>query len=111
MKNTILVTELELGNVNGSEKSKDVKEIFNGDRRRMVEVTLRNGDKLAKHKAAEPITVLCLGGSGRFLAGSELEETQMLRPGTLITLESNVEHEVIAEPSLHILVTKFKMTD
>lgn len=108
MKNMICVKDLELGNVSGGEKSKDVTEIFNGDRRRMVEVTLRNNDVLSKHKAAEPITVLCLGGSGSFLAGPDLEELQVLRPGTLITLEANVEHEVVAQPEIHILVTKFK---
>ncbi len=108
MKNMIWVNDLELGNVSGGEKSKDVKEIFNGDRRRMVEVTLRNNDVLSKHKAAEPITVLCLGGSGRFLAGADLEESQILKPGTLLTVEAEVFHEVIAEPDIHILVTKFK---
>ncbi len=108
MKNMICVTDFELGNVSDGEKSKDVKEIFNGVRRRMVEVTLRNNDVLSKHKAAEPITVLCLGGSGRFLAGADLEESQILKPGTLLTVEAEVFHEVIAEPDIHILVTKFK---
>ncbi len=108
MKNMICVSDFELGNVRGGEKSKDVKEIFNGDRRRMVEVTLRNNDVLSKHKANEPITVLCLGGNGRFLAGEDLEESQVLRPGTLLTLEANVYNEVLAEHELHILVTKFK---
>ncbi len=28
--------------------------------------------------------------------------------GTLITLEAEIEHEVVAEPEIHILVTKFK---
>lgn len=108
MKYMICVKDFELGNVSGGEKTKDVNEIFNGDRRAMVEVALRDNDVLAKHKANEPISVLCLGGSGRFLAGPNLEESQLLRPGTLLTLEAEVYHEVIAEPELHILVTKFK---
>ena len=108
MKNLICLKDFELGNVSAGEKSKDVNEIFNGDRRRMVEVTLRNHGVLSKHKADEPITVLCLGGSGQFLAGPDLEESQVLRPGTLLTLEAEVYHEVIAEPELHILVTKFR---
>jgi len=105
------IANFELGIVSDGEKSKDVKEVFNGDRRLILEVILRKNDKLSKHKAAEPITVLCLSGSGRFLAGPELEESQELRPGTLITLEANVEHEVIAEPAVHILVTKFKESE
>ena len=108
MKYMISVKEFELEKVSGGEKTKDVNEIFNGDRRRMVTVTLRNNDVLSKHKADVPISVLCLGGSGRFLAGPELEESHVLRPGTLLTLEAEVYHEVIAEPELHILVTKFK---
>jgi quercetin dioxygenase-like cupin family protein len=87
---------------------KVVKEIFNGERRRIVEVSLTGGAVLAKHHAAEPITVLCLSGNGTFRAGSDLEESQKLVPGTLITLESGVEHDVSAEPSVRILVTKFK---
>jgi quercetin dioxygenase-like cupin family protein len=102
------VKDFELGSVPQTDKSKDVKEIFIGDRRRMVEVILRDSEKLAKHKAAEPITVLCLSGGGRFYAGAELEESYVLRPGTLLTLEPNIEHEVLAEPAIHILVTKFK---
>lgn len=111
MKNMICVKDFEFGIVSDSASSKDVNEIFNGDRRRMVEVTLRNNEILSKHKAIEPISVLCLGGGGRFLAGPELEESYVLRPGTLLTLEAEVYHEVIAEPELHILVTKFKDGD
>lgn len=102
------VKDLELGDVLAAAKSKEVREIFNGKRRRIVEVTLRNGEALWKHKANEPISVFCLGGRGIFLAGPDLAESKDLRPGTLLTLEANVEHEVLAEPDLHILVTKFK---
>ena len=89
-------------------EGKDFKEIFNSERRRIVEVSLTGGAVLAKHHAAEPITVLCLSGSGTFRAGSDLEESQKLVPGTLITLEPGIEHDVTAEPSIRILVTKFK---
>ena len=109
MKNIIYVKDLDLGAIAQTEQpTKEVSEIFNGERRRMVEVKLTNGAVLSKHKAAEPITVLCLSGSGTFRAGSDLEESQKLSPGTLITLESGVEHDVTAEPAVRILVTKFK---
>jgi len=108
MNNITFIKELELGTLAPADRPKEVQEIFSGERRRMVEVQLRDGETLAKHKAAEPITVLCLGGKGRFEAGSELEDSIPLAAGTFITLEANVEHAVYAEPDLHILVTKFK---
>lgn len=87
---------------------KVVNQIFNGPRRQLLEIKLQNGAVLTKHRAGEPITVLCLAGGGRFFAGEEMEESQEMRPGTLVTLEANVLHEVSAEPAIHILVTKFK---
>jgi quercetin dioxygenase-like cupin family protein len=43
-----------------------------------------------------------------FRAGSDLSDEQTLVAGTLITLEGGVEHEVVAQPALDLLVTKFK---
>jgi hypothetical protein len=37
-----------------------------------------------------------------------LEDRQKLVAGTLVTLEGGVEHEVVAEPEVSLLVTKFK---
>ena len=108
MKNIEFIKTFELNEIERSEKPKDVKEIFNGVRRRMVQVNLRNNEILSKHKANEPITVFCLAGSGTFRAGRDLEDVQELVAGTLITLESGVEHEIVAEPELSLLVTKFK---
>jgi quercetin dioxygenase-like cupin family protein len=108
MKNIELLKHLEIGEISESEKFKEVKEIFNGTRRRIVEVKLRNNSMMAKHKAIEPITVLCLAGTGVFRAGKDLEDEQKLQAGTLITLEAGIEHEVVAEPALNLLVTKFK---
>jgi quercetin dioxygenase-like cupin family protein len=108
MKKIEIIKNLELGEISQSEKTKEVKEIFKGTRRQIIEVTLRNNEILAKHKAAEPITVLCLAGSGTFRAGSDLEDEEKLEAGTLLTLEAGVEHEVVAEPELRLLITKFK---
>lgn len=108
MKNIELLKNLTLGEISESEKSKEVKEIFNGARRRLVEVKLRDKEILAKHKAKEPITVLCLAGSGVFRAGANLSDECELVAGTLVTLEAGVEHEVVAQPALDLLVTKFK---
>jgi quercetin dioxygenase-like cupin family protein len=108
MNNIIFIKDLELGTFAPTERPKEVREIYSGARRRIVEIHLREGETLPKHKAAEPITVLCLGGNGRFEAGTGLEESIPLAAGTFITLEANVEHAVYAEPDLHILVTKYK---
>lgn len=79
-----------------------------GARRRIMSIELYNNEMLSKHKANEPITVFCLAGSGTFRAGRDLEDEQKLVAGTLVTVEAEVEHEVVAEPDVHILVTKFK---
>lgn len=102
------IKDFDLGAKAGFEKDKEVNELFDGPFRKLIEVRLQNGATLSKHKAKEPITVLCLSGSGMFRAGAELDDSRILRAGTLITLEAGVEHEVVAEPSLHIIVTKFK---
>jgi quercetin dioxygenase-like cupin family protein len=108
MKKIELIKNLELRELPQSEKPKQVKEIFSGARRVLIEVTLRNNEILAKHKAAEPITVLCLAGNGTFRAGRDLEDEEKLEAGILLTLEAAVEHEVVAEPELRLLITKFR---
>ena len=99
----------ELGSDGGGDLSKDkvVNQLYDGAFRRIVEVRLRNNAVLSRHHAPVPITVYCVSGNGVFKAGSDLEDSQDLRAGTLITLEAGVEHEVIAEPELNILVSKF----
>ena len=108
MKSTELIKTFELSEIEWSEKSKEITEIFNGERRRLIQVNLRGGAVLSKHNAREPITVLCLKGNCWFRAGSDLEDERKLVAGTLIILESGVEHEVAAAPEISLLVTKFK---
>lgn len=91
----------------GEGREMEVRELFNGPRRRVLDIRLRNSAVLKRHKAAEPITVQCVSGSGTFRAGPELEESIEFRPGTLITLEPDIDHEAAANPELHILVTRF----
>lgn len=109
MKNIELIKNLNLSEISESEKSKEVKAIFSGSQRHLIEVKLRNNEILPKHKASEPITVLCLAGTGVFRAGQDLSEECKLVAGTLITLEAGVEHEVVAEPAIDLLVMKFKI--
>jgi quercetin dioxygenase-like cupin family protein len=107
-ENLIFETKLELVSVGTNAEAKEVRKIFSGDRRQLLEITLRDGAILTKHSSPDPITVLCLGGGGSFLAGSELEHSQPMVPGTLVSLNADIDHEVRAEPVIRILVSKFK---
>jgi quercetin dioxygenase-like cupin family protein len=108
MKNIELLASFDLNKIGEAKKSKEVKKLFDGARRQILSIELYDSEVLSKHKANEPITVFCLAGSGTFRAGKDLEDRQKLVAGTLITLEPEIEHEVAAEPAIHILVTKFK---
>jgi quercetin dioxygenase-like cupin family protein len=89
-------------------ETKVMTELINESFGRVMEVRLGEGGVLSKHKANEPITVLCISGSGVFRAGEGLDESQVLGPGTIIALEAGVEHDVTADDSLGLIVTKFK---
>lgn len=108
MKHIELLGELGADADGEEAKDKAVDQLYDGAFRRIVAVRLRNGAILSRHHADVPITVYCISGNGKFNAGADLEDSQELQAGTLITLEAGVEHEVIAEPKIHILVTKFK---
>lgn len=101
------ITDLEFGS-EAQVTGKKTTQLFEGTGRKIVFVELTNGDMLSKHKANEPISVLCLAGNGVFRAGDELEESQDLSPGTLITLDAGIPHDVTADDTLRLLVTKFK---
>ena len=107
-KNIQILEKLELNTNIKSSKSLEINEIFNGERRRLLKIKLTNGETLKKHRADEPITILCLAGKGVFKAGENLEEELELESGTLLTLEPRILHEVIAKPELSLLLTKFK---
>jgi quercetin dioxygenase-like cupin family protein len=108
MKIIKFIEKFDLGGEIDSEKAIEAKQIYTGSRRQIIEIKLSSNAVLSKHKAAEPITILCLSGSGKFLAGADLQEEMALEPGTFLTLEAEVLHEVIATSALHILLTKFK---
>jgi len=108
MKNIQLIKDFDPDGQSEMLKDLEVTQLFSGSFRQLVEVRLRNGAVLSKHKAKEPITVFCLAGTGVFKAGDDLEDSQGLRAGTLITLEADINHEVTAKPDLHLIVTKFK---
>jgi len=107
MKNFEAIIDLADTSRSDKDADKTVTKVFEGERRRLISIRLRNNAVLPKHKAPEPITVLCLDGEGTFYAGKDLEESQKMKRGTLVTLAADVEHEARAEPELHLLVTRF----
>lgn len=90
-------------------EGKDIESnlLFDGKRRKVMQITLRRKRILKAHQAAEPITVQCVAGAGDFLDVSK-NEIYKLSPGVLITVEAEVVHEVRALPEVSILLSKFK---
>lgn len=80
--------------------------LFEGPRRKLIQITLRNGAVLAKHTAPAPIAIQGLAGKGTLFVGHEREEVA-LEPGVLVTLEPNVLHEIQASPAVSFLLTQF----
>jgi quercetin dioxygenase-like cupin family protein len=107
MKNFEAIIDLAYTSRSDSDQDKTVAKVFEGERRRLISIRLKNNAVLSKHKTPEPIAVLCLDGEGTFYAGKDLEESQKMKRGTLVTLAANVDHEARAEPDLYLLVTRF----
>ncbi len=104
----IFKTNIEIAGAHASDKELEVREVINDDRRRVLEISIRASGVLKRHRAAEPITVLCVKGEGRFSAGAELDEIVALTNGTIVALGPDIDHEVNADTDLRILVTRFK---
>jgi quercetin dioxygenase-like cupin family protein len=89
-------------------KDKEVKVLFEGERIKFVQLTLRNGMSLKSHSAEEPSTIQCVAGNGELIIGQgENSETIRLHPGVFVTLDANVLHDVIAKSSVSILLIRF----
>jgi quercetin dioxygenase-like cupin family protein len=83
---------------------KEVFALFAGPRRKLTHIFLRNGAVLGAHKSPVPIAIHCTAGSGT-LKVDGLDAT--LETGTLVTLEPDVVHEVVATPSVSFVLTQF----
>lgn len=89
-------------------KEKEVNVLFEGERRKIVQLTLRNGKNLEGHSAKEPIVIQCVAGEGELLIkNDEATDTIKLLPGTFVTVEGNVMHDVIGKPSVSIVLIRF----
>lgn len=100
MKAVSLKTEIAEG------KDKQVDVLFEGPRRKIVQITLRHNAILDAHKAAEPITIQCIAGTGTLTVGEERKPLELV-PGVLVTIEPDTIHEIRSQPSVSILLSKF----
>ena len=100
MKVLKLQTTIEAG------KDKQVETLFEGPRRKLVQITLRNQSTLDAHTAPEPITIQCIAGKGTIRVGNPGEIVELM-PGVLLTIEPNVLHEIKAQPAVSFLLTRF----
>ncbi|MBM3796354.1 MAG: hypothetical protein FJW31_20355 [Acidobacteria bacterium] len=66
--------------------------LFEGPRRKLIEIALRNGAVLASHSVPVPITIQCLAGEGALHDG-EPRESIALAPGVFVTMESSIVHD------------------
>lgn len=98
--------KLKLQTKIGDGKDKEITPLFDGERRKLIQITLRNKAVLDSHKAAEPTTIQCVAGKGLLIVGEEKEEIE-LKAGVLVTIEPNVVHEIRALPKVSVLLTKF----
>ena len=107
MKNYIkFLGDINLTETFKTERNKEINILFSIVTQKVIEIILTNSEILTKHLIPTAITVLCLGGNGVFKAGENLEVEKKLTAGTLIYLEKDIFHEVVAQPNLRILVTK-----
>lgn len=90
----------------GAGQNKQVEVLFEGPRRKLVQITLRKEAILESHTAPEPITIQCLSGKGLLIVGDKKESVQ-LEPGVLVTMESNIVHEIKSQPEVSVLLARF----
>lgn len=109
-KTSYKVIEIENKITDG--KDKKVNMLFEGDRRKIAQLTLQNGKQLESHSVEEPIVIQCVAGEGELIINdAEENNTIKLLPGTFVTIESNVMHDVIGKPDISILLIRFLQSE
>lgn len=107
MEKQALMKVIRLQTVIGEEgKEKQIEPLFDGRRRKLVQITLRKQAVLDAHTAPEPITIQCIAGKGTLLVGDPGQAVE-LTPGVLVTIEPGILHEIRAQSEVSILLTKF----
>jgi len=101
-------TILNIENEISGDKDKEVKMLFEGERRKIAQLTLRNGQRLESHSVEEPFILQCITGKGELIIGDgETAELIELSQGTYVTVEANVIHDVVSQPAISILLIRF----
>jgi quercetin dioxygenase-like cupin family protein len=90
----------------GEGQNKQIEVLFEGPKRKLVQITLRHEAILESHSAPEPITIQYLSGKGTLVVGDK-KETVQLEPGVLVTIEPNIMHEIKSHPAVSVLLTRF----
>ncbi|MCC6536007.1 MAG: hypothetical protein IT162_00550 [Bryobacterales bacterium] len=98
--------QLPLQTTIGDGKERQVDLLFEGPRRKLIQITLRNNAVLARHSVPLPITIQCVAGAGTLFAG-EPRESVTLTPGVLVTIEPSIVHEIQSSPAVSFLLTQF----
>lgn len=83
---------------------KDV--LFNGSRRKIEQLKLNDGKSLGSHTVTMPFIVFCVAGEGELILG-ENDKTVELKPGSMVTVEADMPHDVVTKPDLSIVVIRF----
>jgi quercetin dioxygenase-like cupin family protein len=100
-------TILNFENEIGDGKDKEVNMLFKGEGRKIVQLTLRNEMRLEQHSVKEPFILQCIAGKGELIIGDgETAETVELLPGTFVTVEANVMHDVVSQPAISIILIR-----
>lgn len=105
---TAAVTEKDFKVIDYSIEMKEggKQPLFSGEKRVIVKATLLKGDELGVHTETIPFMVHVISGQGELVLG-ENEKSVVLKKGTIVTVESNIAHNVIATSELSFLVIKF----
>lgn len=88
---------------NGGEKEANV--LYADGKTKLVNLILRKNKVLPAHKASVPVIIQCIGGVAELMLenGTGIKKIDLL-PGTMITLEANVQHSIVAKPSVSLLL-------
>lgn len=76
--------------------------LFDGDGFRLRHLAFDRGAVLAEHVAPRPILVQVLIGQVRFTVGAE---QYRLVPGSILHVDANVRHAVVADEPSRLLIT------
>jgi len=88
--------------------AREVKKRFADPRRKLVQITLREGEVLAKHHAIHPITIHCVAGRGVLRIDDTEVSTVSMAPGVVVCLDERVRHELEATPAVSVLISFFR---